>query len=475
MKKREITIPTLVGLVVVVGGLLSGLWLVQRQLFQSSKAAAELEPKNLVVANVSDTGFAVGWVTDKAATGYVQYGEGGDSLDLVVSDDRDQQKGSVDNYFTHFVTVKGLKPDTSYSFRIGSGGEDYDQGGVPYEVKTGAIVIDPPPADVAYGQVVTASGEPADGAIVYVQIPGGNISAAMVKPSGSWVIPLSTVRNNDLSGFVSYDKSVTQIDISVDGGPMGRSNIVSTTGNDSPVPEIVLGEDRSYIGVGKNEVDTTDQESKIAPLGQLPDGEEKELKLSTPISGEEVNSSRPEIIGTAPAGSEVTIEIHSEAIISGTATADSTGQFNFSVPTDLPPGEHTVTISTVVNGVVQRISRTFVVQAQGESFDPTFSATPSATLSPSVSPTRTPTPSVTPRASTTPTRTPTPRPSTTITPTVTPATSITTTPTKTPTPTIVSAGGDTLPNSGAAEMTVGMLLFGTGLMICGWWWYQKAG
>lgn len=483
MKKREITIPTLVGLLIVVGGLVSGIWLVQRQISQSSQAAAESEPKEVVVANVSDSSFVVTWVTDKAVAGHVEYGESATNLDLLVSDDRDQQKGSVDKYFTHFVTIKGLKPDTTYRFKIGSGGRSYDQDGTAYEISTGGVLADTPTADVAYGQVVTANGEPADGALVYLTMSGGNTQAALAKSSGSWVIPLSTIRTSSLNSYVLYDKSATKLDISVNDGPMGEAAVITTTGNDNPVPQIVLGQVRDYSSASGDTTDVEVQDesdSQGSKLGQIPIPElvEKDLKLLTPQSGEAVNSARPEIIGVAPPNSEVTIEIHSEALVSGKVVADSRGNFSFSVPRDLPPGEHTITITTIVDGVIQKVTRSFTVYAQGESFDPAFSATPSATLAPTVRPTATATPTTRPTTAPTPTAgltatptvklTATPTPTVTVTPSTSPAASPTIKPTPTTTP------QTSLPSSGQTETTWLLLVLGLGMISAGWWWYRKA-
>ena len=481
MKKREITIPTLIGILIVVGGLLSGLWLVQRQISSSGQAAAEIIPKEVVVANIVDSSFTVTWVTDKAVSGYVQYGKFEDSPDMVVSDDRDQQKGSVNSYFTHFVTVRGLKPDTRYKFKISSGGKSFDQDGKAYEVRTGMMIGETPTADVAYGQVVTANGEPADGALVYLTIQNGGIQAALAKPSGSWVIPLSTIRTTDLASFITYNKLSEKMVIEVNDGPMGKSRILTTAGQDSPVSQIVLGQNRDYSAASVNQptIPTGDERSK---LGQIPTpgANERDLIILTPQSGEGVNSSKPQIIGVAPANSEVTVEIHSDVVISGKVTSDSEGNFTYSVPQDLPPGEHLVTISTTINGVLQKVTRTFTVYAAGENFDPAYSATPSANLTPRVSPTKIPTPtatirptirptiiptpSATPRVSAIPTVSATPKPTATIIPSISPTLN------PSPTPTAQSS----LPASGETDLTTLLLICGVGLLISGWWWYRKA-
>lgn len=459
MKKREITLPTLLGLFLAIGGLVSGLWLVQSQLRNSSKASAEETPREVRISNVSDSSFTVSWITDTAVAGFVQYGEGNQASDLVVSDERDQQKGAVESYFTHYVTIRGLKPATAYAFKIGSGKGLFDLSGQPYKLTTASALPTPPTADVAYGQVVTESGEPAEGALVYLQIPGAVIQSTMVKSSGSWVIPLSTARSADLTSFAKYDGSREQLEIVVHAGPMGTAEVLTTTTNDSPVPPIALGSTYNYVA-------TTPPSSKpgqatasaTSKFGTKTTSAGKEFSILSPKTGEGINSSRPEIVGVAPAGTRVTIEVHSDEAVTGSAVAGADGTFSYSVPTDLEPGEHTVTLTAIVNGVKKSVSKKFVVYAAGESSLPSFSATPSATLKPTA--TKAPTAVPTARVTTTPTKAPTKTP----------------TPTRLPTPTRAApaATQSGLPQSGTTEWTWMLAILGIGLVVSGAFWYKKA-
>src|SRR3989344_115633 len=138
MKGREFTFPKWLGLLIALGGLVSGLWGVQEQTRKSIMAAAEEAPKEVKISNISDGSLVVSWTTDKATSGFVQYGESGAEADLVATDDRDQERGSISEYFTHLITVRGLKPETAYVFRVGSGKNLYSLGNSPYQVTTGS-------------------------------------------------------------------------------------------------------------------------------------------------------------------------------------------------------------------------------------------------------------------------------------------------------------------------------------------------
>ena len=479
MRISEIKFPTLIGLLVAVGGLVSGLWLVQGQLRKSVSAAAEEVPKEVKISNITDVSFSVSWITDKSTAGFVQYGEGTANADMVVTDDRDQQKGAVQEYLTHFVTVKGLKSETTYQFKLGSGKTMYDLNGSPFKAATGRRIDTEPTADVAYGQAVNSNGEPADGALVYLLMPGGVLQSALVKASGSWVIPLSTIRSADLKSYVSYNKLDTKLDISVNGGVMvGKSTVSIETKDDNPVPEIILGRDYNYLlasSSGNASGDNSTPSSKLimpSPT-EIPD----DINILTPALDEKVNSSKPEIIGVAPAGTEVTIKIHSDTQIVGKVIAGNDGRFSYSVPSDLPPGIHTLTVSAVIDGVVKTITQSFTVYAAGESSNPAYSATPSATATPaSGKPTATPKPSATPIPTPTsrPTLTPTPLP--TLIPTKGPTPTVTPKPTATPkpTPTVRPTPTTSIPKSGGGDQSTAFLVVGLVLMMSGWWWYRKA-
>ena len=379
MKKRELTIPTILGILVTIGGLVAGVFLLNAPLRSLVGASPEETPTEVKVTNTADTSFVVSWTTAKSTSGYIQYGEG-EKPELVVSDDRDQENGEIGIYFTHLVTIRGLKAATNYGFRIGSGKGLYDQGGQLYKVTTGITLRNPPRADVAYGQIVTSSGDPVDGALVYLAMPGTVPQAAITKSSGSWVIPISTARTVDLTSFAAYDASAGQVGVLVQAGALGTATVTTTTGNTKPVPEITLGQTVNLAA--QQPTPTPSTESKLSGPA---------LVILTPKSGERVNSTQPEIMGKAPAGAEVTIVIHSTTQITQTVTADENGDWSYSVPAGLEPGTHTITITALVNGVKKTVQKSFVVEAAGVSNAPAKIATPAATLKP------TPTPKPTPR------------------------------------------------------------------------------
>jgi len=147
--------------------------------------------------------------------------------------------------------------------------------------------------------------------------------------------------------------------------------------------------------------------------------------------GEVVTSDKPQFFGNGPTGEKITITVHSDTEVSGTTTVTAGGSWNWSPPTNLSEGAHSVTISWIdALGITRTLTRNFVVQA-GEL--PSFVASGSAT------------PTVTPKVTNTPSPTVTPKVTTTITPSATPIKTASATPVA-------------LPKSGSLTPTILMLM-----------------
>ncbi len=291
---------------------------------------------------------------------------------------------------------------------------------------------------MAYGQVNTAAGEPADGAILYVELAGAAKLSALVKTSGSWVIPLSTARTADLSGYLEYDRETTVLELTALDGRGGSSVVTATTKDDAPLTTIVLGTNSSLSNVTPTEVPPATSSGQLTGDGGSKfSGEAGEtVVLLAPKFGEE-SPTRPEIVGKAPANTEITIEVNSETQITTKVVTDAEGNFSFVVPADLEPGEHTVTITAIVDGVVKKITRSFVVLAAEPNGDLELTASPSASPTTAV-------------ASPTPTRTVLPTPTQAVTTTLSPT--VTVRPTNTPMPTVMpELPDDELPVTGDGD------------------------
>jgi hypothetical protein len=396
MKKKlsKLHFPTVVGLLILLIAVFVGVYLVKTRTGVKIGAEESETPKQVRITNVTDTGFSVSWVTDKAVTGLVKYGTVVDELKQAGLDDRDQLSGEAGSFSIHHVTVKNLTPSTQYYFSIESGKNSYDNKGKAFEITTGKTLGTPPAADPVYGTILTPSGTAAEGVVVYVNVANAAPLSALAKTNGNWALSLSTARSSDLGSYLSYDTQATIVNILVQGGSQGTAPAITTTANDNPVPDITLGQSHDFRMVASAGVNQLDGDMEVATgssgFAEIAGSTESatasysgEVTLDNPsINGEIINATQPAFIGTGPPGTVLSVEVNSEETYTGTVTINEDGEWEFSPPEGLEPGDHQVTVTYIDSeGVEQVLTRNFVIAAAGESDEPAITATPSGSVS----------------------------------------------------------------------------------------------
>lgn len=527
-------IPTFLGLGILLVALLSGILLLgDGPGVFAPRAAPETAPKNIKITNVTDSSFTVSFLTQNPTDGYLKYGTTEGSLNNQASDDRDQLSGSVGSFKSHHITARGLEPNTTYFYTLGTaGGSTYDNNGTPFKIRTAAKAGVPSAAKTVYGTVVTSSGGPADGAIVYVQVDGAGEMSSLVKNSGSWAIPLSNARTQDGSGYASIDDSA-QMSIVALGVEIG-SNATGTlqVGQAQPVPTLDLGKGGlvEQPAGGETGGDTEPSAPPTAPQStpsatptptptptpgsggnsddasasskptsgrssalqdQLADsdtGAEAEASAAAVIDieagdGQTTTSTSPTIKGTAAPQVVVTIEVNSETQVVEQVVTDTTGAFSLdleALAAELEPGEHTASYTYTDPDTGEEISKTvsFTVAPDGLVAQANSGGTGSGPYS-SANPYPRPTPTSSPASGSTSA------------PIVTPedVTAVATTPT--PSPSTASSGADTkgsvstrsaqpstssgVPVSGSVGTTLTLILGGLFFIVSGaWsWWVGR--
>ncbi len=420
IKKKNRKLPAIIGILLLVVGVGAGIFLVQNDTGFIPRATPEFAPQSLVVTSITENSFSISWVTDEKTAGFLKYGVVANKINEIENDDRDQLTGSTGSYNTHHITIKGLEPETTYYFKIASGGKRqfYDNNGQPYEVTTAPVIGTPPPPDSAYGEVITSASTPADGAIVYISLPGAARLSTLVT-DGQWALSLSEARTSSFQSYVEYDKESTVYDVLIKNGVIEESKVLVNTGSDQPLRTVTLGQDYDFSAQAESvdpdaedEDELLDESSEdnveaktesgfnLDPLGAVTEATEELTVLNPAVENEGISSTKPEFMGTAPAGTTLTIEVHSDPEYSDTVVVGENNTWSWVPPTDLDPGDHTITVSFEdENGILQTLTRSFVVYAADDSSDPAFTATPSATPKPTPIPTTTPSPTPVPRIS----------------------------------------------------------------------------
>ncbi len=414
--KRQI--PTILGLSILVFALVAGLlFFSQGTGVFAPRATPQTTPKDIKLTNVTDNSFTVSFLTDESTAGFVKYGTEAKSLSSQSSDDRDQLSGSVGTFPLHHVTIRGLQPNTTYYYVLGTGSQaSFDNQGQPFSVKTAQRSGAPSAAKTIYGNILNETGGPAEGSIVYISVDGVGEMSSLVKGSGSWAVPLSNARTSDGSSYAEITDETT-ITLRAQGpSATQKSELTTTVAEAQPVPPITFGQDPSLTAEVPNP--TEDPTLMEEPLGDEPVEEPVEetpddsvanadtaTDSATPVTTgglsslneavsssqsastastsavasatvidlqkgntQTVTTSQPTIKGVAVPNVVVTISVHSDTQIQQQLTTDANGQFVLDISTleqQLEPGEHTVEYSYTDPTTGQTVTKTQTFTVKG--------------------------------------------------------------------------------------------------------------
>lgn len=522
MNKR---IPTILGVLILVAGLVAGTIIFSQGTgVFAPRATPETTPAQVRITNITDRTFTISFLTAQATTGYVKYGTEPNKLNIQVSDDRDQIRGTVDERQLHHISVRDLDAGKTYYYVLGTGsGSEFDNNGQPFSISTAKRGGVAPPAKTIHGNVITAGGTPAQGAIVYAKIEGAGEMSSLVKDSGTWAIPLSNARKVDGSGYAEVSDA-SNLMLTIQGTTAGlKSEISTTVGGFELGSNITLGGDNSELASSQSssksqeseetstdtadstetqtensesDTETTQEERKTGGLSGLL-GEDSETATPeaetasptavlvdlTKAQHQEVDTTQPIISGKVAPNTKVTIKVNSDTQIEQDVVTDANGNFELDIAAlseQLEPGEHTVEYSYVDPDTGELVTEviTFTVpdRAVPRTDDTSSQIAQAAT---------TPTPTTRPATGTTGTPTPTPvsygtqNPYGSTSPTPSASSSATATDSGSTkggvsTRSAVPSTSSGVPVSGSVSTTLALILGGLFFIIAGVWSYWIA-
>lgn len=410
--KKNLKLPTLLGVIVLVIGVVSGVFLINsRQVFKIG-ASVEAIPKNVRITNITDTSITVSWTTDIKSKGFVKWGKSELSLSKVSLEDES------DANYVHSTNVLGIDPSSTIFIKINSESKDYDNQGIPWQTTTLSSKTNQAETLIASGTILETNGSTPAKAIVYLTI-NGTVVSALTSNEGNFVIPLSTYFNSI--------PETTAIEISAQGGQSGTSQAVIYPKTVKFIPAMILGRSYDFRTITESNSSQLPESSLTVPesvevssrFEVTRTNTEKEttstLSIESIDEGEIITTVDPEFFGSAPSGSQIEVQVESE-LQTDTVSTNSKGKWSWNPPADLEPGEHKLTVKwRDAGGILRTITRTFIVSAaEGPAFESTPSATAVASSTPTAKATATSTASssASPIASKTPTATLQPTPET---------------------------------------------------------------
>lgn len=402
MYKKEKKIPTLLALFLLFFGIGVTVYLDRSSHLLTSSAKTVASPEDVHFTNISDNSFVVSWFTATPNEGWVKVS--GDSISLTLLDDLDSDNISRPRN-THYVTVKNLQENSSYTVKIISGDARClkKEACLTLAQKTASKLLDAFSLPPAKGKLITQTNDPAEGAIVYLTINNSLPLSGRVDSSGLWVIPLTGLRVQDyLNRPYLADDDLIQIVAKLDPNQISQALIdLKSIRQNLTIPPMQIGNSYNFINLiskqgslalNANQKILGTQTEKVLQTSLSPfPPENKVIDVFFPTDGGTTPDNQPRIRGSGIPGSILTIIINSSPQ-TAKITVGKDGTWNYRPKKILPPGSHQITVQGYdQKGKRITLLRKFTVLKSGEQV--LGEATASATLTPVLSPTDTPIPS----------------------------------------------------------------------------------
>ena len=179
---------------------------------------------HVYISDVRNTSFVVSWTTELLSTASVTYGP----TAALGSSKTDTLNPTTTT--THYVTVSGLTPDTTYYLDVVSGSVVDNNGGAHYTVTTGPTLSSVPGTTIT-GIVYQSNGTtPVPYAIVYLQVRHLGVDSQLVAlrtadPGGQWNYNLSNLRTADNQNWFPWAVGDT-ITLTGQGGALGTGQLL---------------------------------------------------------------------------------------------------------------------------------------------------------------------------------------------------------------------------------------------------------
>lgn len=408
---KKNTIPTLVGVIIlVVAAAMGVLFLSNTQIFKIG-ADSTVQPKNIRVANITDTTATISWTTDKETNDFLIWGASARQVNRTQNESLNGEK-----YFNHSITLSGLLGSTNYYYKISSNGVVHDNSNAPWQFTTGSPLATSNNSTIISGSVISATGNPEKKALVYADI-GGYLLSTQTSDTGNFVFQIGSARTPDLKGYAQIDPASSLIQLSVHSGSGGVASAQIFPQSGNPVPPIIIGQNYDFRNeqinnFGDNPDASLNLPEDVTAVSKFNVEVPSETPRPTSVilesltEGEIITSTQPQFFGKGPGGTEITITVHSDIEVNGNLEIPSSGSWSYALPSNLTPGSHTIKISWIdVSGITRFLTRNFVVQAgevpaftasqSGATATPSLTSTPTVSSSPSATPRQTTIPSPT--------------------------------------------------------------------------------
>ncbi len=230
-------IPTIVALAILVSFLFVGATVfTQFQKKQQQATKSITQKQEVKVVNITENSATITWQTGSPTVSEVKWGAT-EGLENTSKDDRDATGAKP--HLLHFATLKKLKPQTRYFFKI----KDGPNSTPPTTLSFTTLIVSHPDKELALqkpviGKVVKNDQSIVDEAFIFLSIPGTGEIGTITTSAGNFVLPISNLRS------ISQEKVVlpSEAKLVVQRGLLVSQTTIKLPASDTALPSIVLGQ-----------------------------------------------------------------------------------------------------------------------------------------------------------------------------------------------------------------------------------------
>lgn len=230
-------IPTLIGIALIIALIGSlGFWFFSRE---KTKNEPGFEISDLQVANIADNTATVIWQTSLPSIGQVLYGQS-DNLNLKSPDNRDSKQPGA--RITHFVTLKNLKPDTDYFYKIMNNSSNYPEKTLKFKT---ADINNVDELNFSFlrplkGTILNTDLNPIEESLIFLEINGAQNLATFSSTAGNFILPLKLVLSKDLNQIFNVPQN-TSATLTVKKGRLESRVKLAISDSTVRLPPITIG------------------------------------------------------------------------------------------------------------------------------------------------------------------------------------------------------------------------------------------
>ena len=381
---RERRIPTILGLLLLLGGSFLGVKLTTQTTSLNTSAATDCSPiAPIQVRNLTHQNVDISFTTSGECNGYLNLNS------QIYRDVRKQTSSLQDSKTkTHYFQLTGLNPATKYTYDIYFSGKKYSTNTTFTTLSTPAGTQNS--GRLAWGRVVDTQDKALPWVILYLDLPGASPLSAFTSAEGNWSIPFSVALESSGKTWLAQTSSGNE-DFTLTNNALENMAVTNTTNNNNPVPDIIFGQGLKTSAASVNPI-------KTGQIGSQPTlaPSQNSLAITYPQNNEIISTQTPELLGTGPASSSLNLSLTGLSNQQTTITADSLGKWRWSPPQKLSTGTYTLILTQINTSNTAQSQFTVNPTSAGLAFVSTPSSlVATSTPFPTTTPTQTPSPTPT--------------------------------------------------------------------------------